>query len=66
MKMERNFPIIPISLCRLRTKLANKIIFHEDIEELARLSGFKIADIKRLPLETGQGDENLYYILEKA
>jgi SAM-dependent methyltransferase len=38
----------------------------EDIEELARLSGFKITDIKRLPLETGQGDENLYYVLEKA
>lgn len=37
----------------------------EDIEELARMSGFKIADIKRLPLETGQGDENLYYVLEK-
>jgi hypothetical protein len=27
----------------------------EDIEELARLSGFKIIDVKRLPLETGQG-----------
>jgi|GEM_PF-6625522 len=38
---------------------------HEDIEELARLTGFKIKKIEKLPLKTGEGDENLYYVLEK-
>ena len=37
----------------------------DDIEELARLAGFKIAKIEKRELETGQGDENLYYVLEK-
>lgn len=39
---------------------------HEDIEELARLTGFRIVKVEKLPLETGQGDENLYYVLEKV
>ncbi|HRZ94953.1 MAG TPA: class I SAM-dependent methyltransferase [Candidatus Moranbacteria bacterium] len=38
---------------------------HEDIEELAKLTGFKIKKIEKLPLKTGEGDENLYYVLEK-
>lgn len=38
---------------------------HEDIKELAELAGFKIKEIKKEALETGQGDENLYYVLEK-
>lgn len=37
----------------------------EDIEELARLAGFRIREMRKLPLETGQEDENLYYVLEK-
>jgi SAM-dependent methyltransferase len=38
---------------------------HEDIEELARLASFRIVKVERLPLETGQEDENWYYVLEK-
>lgn len=37
----------------------------EDIEELARLSGFRIEKVEKRTLETGQGDENLYFVLEK-
>ena len=37
----------------------------EDIKNLARLAGFRIAEVRRAELPTGKGDENLYYILEK-
>jgi ubiquinone/menaquinone biosynthesis C-methylase UbiE len=37
----------------------------EDIEELARLAGFRYIKVKKEELATGQDDENLYYILEK-
>jgi SAM-dependent methyltransferase len=37
----------------------------DDIRQLAELAGFKIMEIKNEKLETGQGDENLYFILEK-
>lgn len=37
----------------------------EDIKELSRLTGFKIKEVKNKNLETGKGDENLYYVLEK-
>jgi ubiquinone/menaquinone biosynthesis C-methylase UbiE len=37
----------------------------EDIEELARLAGFRNIKVKKEELATGQDDENLYYILEK-
>jgi len=38
---------------------------NEDIENLAQLAGFRIIEVRREPLPTGQGDENLYYILKK-
>jgi ubiquinone/menaquinone biosynthesis C-methylase UbiE len=38
---------------------------HGDIVELAELSGFKIVEVKKKELETGKGDENLYYVLQK-
>lgn len=38
---------------------------NEDIENLAQLAGFRIAEVRREPLPTGKGDENLYYVLEK-
>jgi SAM-dependent methyltransferase len=38
---------------------------NEDIENLAQLAGFRIAEVRREELPTGQGDENLYYVLEK-
>ena len=38
---------------------------HEDIEELAKLTGFKILKVEKRKLETGQDDENCYYVLEK-
>lgn len=37
----------------------------EDIEQLAQLSGFEIAEVKKEKLETGKDDENLYFILKK-
>ncbi len=37
----------------------------DDIEELAKISGFKIKAIKRAELNNGYGDVNLYYVLEK-
>jgi SAM-dependent methyltransferase len=37
----------------------------EDIENLARLTGFRILEVRRAELPTGKGDENLYYVLEK-
>jgi hypothetical protein len=37
----------------------------EDIRELAAVSGFKIVRVENKPLETGDGDENLYYVLKK-
>ncbi|MDR3559193.1 MAG: methyltransferase domain-containing protein [Candidatus Pacebacteria bacterium] len=37
----------------------------DDIEELARLAGFKIVKVEKRELETSEGDENLYYVLEK-
>lgn len=37
----------------------------EDIENLARLTGFTVIEVRREPLPTGKGDENLYYVLEK-
>lgn len=39
---------------------------HQDIIELAQLTGFKTKAVKKERLETGKGDENLYYILEKV
>ena len=38
---------------------------HEDIGELAKMSGFHIVEVKKFELETGQDDENWYYVLEK-
>lgn len=38
---------------------------HEDIANLANDNGFKIIDIKETPLETGKGDIDRYYVLEK-
>lgn len=38
---------------------------NEDIENLAQLAGFRIAEVRREKLPTGKGDENLYYVLEK-
>ena len=36
-----------------------------DIENLAQLAGLRIAEVRREPLPTGKGDDNLYYVLEK-
>lgn len=38
---------------------------HEDIQNLAQLTGFKIIEVRCEELPTGKGDENLYYVLEK-
>ena len=38
----------------------------EDIENLARLTGFEAAEVRRQELPTGAGDENWYYVLEKV
>lgn len=38
----------------------------EDVEELAQLAGFEIKEVKRMELETGEGDKNIYYVLEKS
>ncbi|MFZ2188240.1 MAG: class I SAM-dependent methyltransferase [Candidatus Moraniibacteriota bacterium] len=38
---------------------------HEDITELAKLSGFEIFQVRKEELATGQGDENLYFVLKK-
>jgi len=38
---------------------------HQDIEELACLTGFKIKETRKEQLATGKGDENLYYVLQK-
>jgi SAM-dependent methyltransferase len=37
----------------------------KDIRNLAELSGFRIIEVRRKPLPTGKGDENLYYVLKK-
>ncbi len=37
----------------------------EDIQNLARLTGFRVFEIRHAELPTGAGDENLYYVLEK-
>ncbi|MEI7426196.1 MAG: class I SAM-dependent methyltransferase [Candidatus Moraniibacteriota bacterium] len=37
----------------------------EDIEMLAQMVGFEIAEVKKEKLETGKDDENLYFILKK-
>ena len=37
----------------------------EDIEQLAQMVGFEIAEVKKEKLETGKDDENLYFILKK-
>ncbi|MDO8529601.1 MAG: hypothetical protein Q7S18_02950 [bacterium] len=37
----------------------------EDIEQLAKLAGFRIKETKRELLETDTDDENIYYVLEK-
>jgi len=38
----------------------------EDIKELANLTGFRIVKKEVRGLETGKGDENIYYVLEKT
>ncbi len=38
----------------------------KDIEDLAQIAGFRIVEIRKEELETGQGDENLYFVLEKT
>jgi ubiquinone/menaquinone biosynthesis C-methylase UbiE len=38
---------------------------NEDIEDLAKISGFRILKIEKRKLETDADDENLYYVLEK-
>ncbi|MDO8592667.1 MAG: class I SAM-dependent methyltransferase [bacterium] len=38
----------------------------QDITDLARLSGFKIVEVRKKPLNTGRGDFNLYFVLEKV
>jgi SAM-dependent methyltransferase len=37
----------------------------EDIKMLAQVAGFKIVEMRRAELATGEGDENLYFVLEK-
>lgn len=37
----------------------------EDIKMLAQMTGFEISLVKKEPLKTGKGDENIYYVLEK-
>lgn len=39
---------------------------HEDILELAKMTGFRIFETRKEELPTGKGDENLYYVLEKV
>lgn len=38
----------------------------EDIEDISRITGFTIKDVRIEKLETGKGDENVYYVLEKT
>jgi len=39
---------------------------HEDIVNLATENGFKIVNIREVPLETGKDDVDKYYVLEKV
>jgi len=38
---------------------------HEDIAALAQIAGFEIIHIHKEDLETGYGNENIYYVLKK-
>lgn len=38
---------------------------HEDIEQLAQLTGFEIKEVRKEELKTSKGDENLYHVLIK-
>ena len=37
----------------------------DDIKTLAQMTGFKIKEVRKKELATGQKDENLYFVLEK-
>ena len=49
------------------TNFATRYAYSEnDIKELANLTGFKIVKKEARDLNTGKGDENWYYVLEKV